>query len=212
MADNVRITSKANSTPPDGTVIATDQVGTSHYQRFKLDVGGDGVSLPVQASTDGNLVTLSHMEHEIHSGNHYYISGHVTLSATSGHYVKLTTPATGDFHFRWDINSNGILETNLWEGSTGGMAGGAGVTPLNNDRNSTGASALTITSGVAVATSKGTKVDSSKVGGTGFKTTVGGRADRDDEIILKNDVNYFREFLSGSDDNVVSFRAMWIEE
>ena len=42
MADDVTITLNANSTPPDGTVIATDDVGGAHYQRMKLTLGADG--------------------------------------------------------------------------------------------------------------------------------------------------------------------------
>lgn len=41
MADNVAITAGA------GTVIATDDVSGVQFQRVKLDVGGDGVSVPV---------------------------------------------------------------------------------------------------------------------------------------------------------------------
>ncbi len=50
MADNVTITSGANSTPPAGTVVATDDVGGVQYQRIKLDVGGDGASTPVTST------------------------------------------------------------------------------------------------------------------------------------------------------------------
>ena len=158
------------------------------------------------------LPTIDYAHHEVHSGSHYYISGHVTLSDTSGHYVKLVTPNTDSWaHFKWDIISSGVLETNFYEGATGGMAGGAGVTPLNNNRNSTGVSGVTITSGVSVATSKGTKIDSVKVGGTGFKSVSGGSIGRDDEIILKKNETYFREFISSSTGNVVSFKAYWYE-
>lgn len=41
MADNVAITAGT------GTLIATDDVGGVHYPKNKLDVGGDGVSLPL---------------------------------------------------------------------------------------------------------------------------------------------------------------------
>lgn len=41
MADNVAVTAGS------GTSIATDDVGGVHLQKVKLDVGGDGVSLPV---------------------------------------------------------------------------------------------------------------------------------------------------------------------
>lgn len=45
MADNVDVT------PGTGKTIATDDVGGVQYQRVKLDVGGDGASSPVTASS-----------------------------------------------------------------------------------------------------------------------------------------------------------------
>lgn len=44
MADNVTLNAMSG-----GEVVATDQVGTDHYQRVKLDGGGDGVSVPIVA-------------------------------------------------------------------------------------------------------------------------------------------------------------------
>lgn len=41
MADDVAITAGV------GTTVATDDVGSRHFQRVKLDIGGDGVSTPV---------------------------------------------------------------------------------------------------------------------------------------------------------------------
>ncbi len=41
MADNVTIT------PGSGASVATDDVGGVQYQRVKLDLGGDGLSVPV---------------------------------------------------------------------------------------------------------------------------------------------------------------------
>lgn len=46
MADGVAITSGA------GTTIATDDVGGVHYQRVKLDLGGDGLAVPVTTAID----------------------------------------------------------------------------------------------------------------------------------------------------------------
>lgn len=40
MTDNVTL-------PGTGDIVASDIVGTAHYQRIKLDVGGDGVADPV---------------------------------------------------------------------------------------------------------------------------------------------------------------------
>lgn len=47
MADNVTLpaTGSGTATP----AVATDDVGGAHYQRMKLDAGGDGVSVPLVA-------------------------------------------------------------------------------------------------------------------------------------------------------------------
>lgn len=47
MADNVQFQAATPATPPATLLVATDDVGGAHYQRVKLDVGGDGVSTPV---------------------------------------------------------------------------------------------------------------------------------------------------------------------
>lgn len=48
MSDNILVT------PGSGATVATDDVSAVHYQKIKLDIGGDGVSKPVlQGGTDG---------------------------------------------------------------------------------------------------------------------------------------------------------------
>ena len=73
MADDVTIVLGANSTPPDGTVIATDDVGGAHYQRMKLTLGADGAvdmdldsgqqmmanSAPVTIASDQSAVPIA---------------------------------------------------------------------------------------------------------------------------------------------------------
>ena len=85
MPDNVVITAKANSTPPDGTIIATDLVGTAHYQRFKLDIGGDGVSVPVTDFV--KPVTTSTVYNK-------------TLTNANIEYSQALTANTREFRFR----------------------------------------------------------------------------------------------------------------
>src|SRR3990172_8327041 len=55
MADNVTITSGGNSTPPDGTIVATDQVGTAHYQLFKLVEGAADSSARIGGDASNGL-------------------------------------------------------------------------------------------------------------------------------------------------------------
>ena len=181
-----------------------------------ISIDGSGnlkVALP-QVSTNGEaLITETHIENAIHEENHYYMEGFTTLNSGDTLYVKLVTPDTAiRAHFRWTIVSSGILETELYEGASGGMTGGSSITPLNNERNSSNASTITITKGVTAPTSTGTTISSIKVGGTGFKTVTGGDANREDELILKQNTIYCRKFESSSDDNIISFRANWIEE
>ena len=62
MADNVTF-QPVVATPPTTTVVATDDVGGAHYQRVKVDLGGDGVASPLvrgaQTAADSVPVTLA---------------------------------------------------------------------------------------------------------------------------------------------------------
>lgn len=57
MADNVRI-----SEPTTGPVVAADDVGSVLYQRVKLDVGGDGVSVPVTGSVPTHYADSANLD------------------------------------------------------------------------------------------------------------------------------------------------------
>lgn len=52
MADNLDVT------PGSGKSVATDDVGGIHYQKIKLDGGGDGVSIPVLAGRQADAASL----------------------------------------------------------------------------------------------------------------------------------------------------------
>ncbi len=159
-----------------------------------------------------SLQTIDYAHHEIHAGSHFYIEGYATLAENAVLRVKLVTPDTAKWaHFQWGISSSGICETTLHEAPSGGMANGDAVTPINNNRNSDATSVIVITSGVDVATSAGTKISDAKWGAVGFKTTIGGGAARDDEIILKQNTIYLRTFTSRAADNIVQFKASWYE-
>lgn len=158
------------------------------------------------------LQIIDNAHHEIHSGDHYYINGFLELADTETHYVKLVTPDSAVWtHFRFQIKSTGICTTYFDEGATGGMAGGSGVTPINNNRNSANTSGIVITSGVTIATSYDKRLENDKWGADGFKQTIGGGGGREDELILKQNTTYLRTFISGAAANIVQFRASWYE-
>jgi len=185
----------------------------SHFEKIKI-LGNNGTNwheIKIDTSTR-TLNTIDYTHHEIHDGNHFYIEGFLMLSSGQVHRVKLTTPdSTKWAHFRWDIQSTGILETTLYETASEGMLGGVSVTPLNSDRNSATTSGINLVSGVSSATGVGTLVSNRKWGAEGFKSNIGGGAGREDELILKQNEIYIRTFSSGAADNIVSFAATWYE-
>lgn len=180
------------------------------YAKFRENSDGDtyvSVGGRLDSITEATEV-INYEHHEIHSGSHYYIEGCVELNSGDELRVKLVTPDTAKWaHFIWDISSSGILTTELYEGASGGMAGGAVATPINNNRNSSNVSVLTITSGVAEATDDGTLISQACWGTRQF----GGATNRGDEIILKQNETYLRKFISGANSNLVSFKASWYE-
>ncbi len=115
--------------------------------------------------------------------------------------------------FNQTDGSSGLITTNSATIVTATLAGSTtgnndwdngDVYEINNSR-------MVITSGVTVATDLGLLISTKGLGGEGFKADVGGTSQRTDEIMLKQNTTYLRTFLSGSDGNVVSFKASWYE-
>ena len=144
---------------------------------------------------------------ETDNGNYYYMVGYAEVDSGNDYYVKIVTPSDKEIHLAWEIGSTGVLTTELYEGASGGMAGGSSVTPLNNNRNCGSTSGLTITSGVAKPTNTGTTIDSVKWGSRRF----GGSQKKEEEIILKKNTTYCRKFSSGTNGNIITFKAYWHE-
>ncbi len=168
----------------------------------------NGIGKDQRDSSSYSYNCIDYVHHEIHEGDHYYIEGYATLNDGDTLYVKLVTPNTTKWgHFIWEIGSSAELTTELYEGSSGGMTGGSGVTPLNNNRNSSNTSGMVITSGVTVPDTAGTTISQVSWG----SRKVGGSQSRDDEIVMKQNTTYCRKFLSGTNGNIVSFKASWYE-
>lgn len=160
----------------------------------------------------GARITTDFTINSINEGNHFYVEGFATIASGDSLRVKLVTPDTKKYaHFTWQIESSGVLTTYLFEGPTGGMTGGAAIAPLNSNRNSANTSSMVITSGVSIYTDSVLIVSQKSVGSAGFKEVSGGDANITSKIILKQNTTYCRLFISGTADNVVSFRASWDE-
>jgi len=158
------------------------------------------------------LTTIDYAHHEIHEGSHYYIQGFLELADEAVFRVKLVTPDVAKWaHFVFSISSTGICSTTFDEDASGGMANGAAVVPINNNRNSENTSGLVLTSGVTAASTYVKRLENDKWGAQGFKQNIGGGSGREDEFMLKQNTTYLRTFTSGADDNIIQFRASWYE-
>jgi len=172
---------------------------------------GDVADVQIDSSFDA-LIGIDGPHHEIHEGDHYYIQGYLELDDEETFYVKLVTPDSAKWsHFVFDIKSTGICSSTLDEAATGGMTGGASVTPINNNRNSSNTSGMVLTSGVTANTGQTLRLEDDKWGANGFKETIGGGSGRVDELILKQNTVYCRGFVSGADANIIQFKASWYE-
>jgi len=115
--------------------------GPSVYPYASALVGrwGSGATetddIRIDASTN-SLQVIDYAHHEVHAGSHYYLEGHTTLAADANMFVSVVTPDTAKWsHFTWEITSSGILYSDLYEGPSGGMAGGARAVIHANNRN-----------------------------------------------------------------------------
>ena len=192
-----------------------DDKGNS-ITEFPADAVSGNRVMPIASSkTDDSTnatTVIDYPHHEIHSGNHYYMEGYTTLASEGILRVKLVTPDSPKWaHFTWSISSSGILTTTFHEGANGGMSGGAVMTPLNSNRNSTNTSGLVITSAVTGATSPGTRISNAKWGANDKFSVSGGGDARQGEVVLKQNTTHLRTFTSGSADNIIQFRASWYE-
>ena len=216
MADDVTITSGANSTPPAGTVIATDDVGSKHYQRVKLDGGADGVSAPFESDASTHAITtITYVHHEIHAGSAYSIVDVNDQSINNVWDIQITTPNTtkwAHFFFSFDTES----ETNwyFYENVTINTPGTA-VVAYNANRNSLSASGLVIKS-ITNTTTANANTDTAVAGATQIYHGIsgagkdGGQHNHGHEIILKQAEDYCIRFIA-TVAGYVSYHISWYE-
>lgn len=164
---------------------------------------GDGI--------DGSTNTLQFIDyehHEIHAGSHYTVFNYVDgLSVGDTVEFTVTTPDTTTWaHMSYELESitGGKLE--IFEGTTG-VSGGTTITPINNNRNSTNTSTLTILLDPTAITDDGTSLGIYLAGANRGS----GQIRRDKELILKQNTTYLFRFTSTANSNSLGYIAKWYE-
>lgn len=157
-------------------------------------------------------VGIDFPHHQIHEGNHFFASDYVDLN-TAGTLILAISTASGtgtDVHFRSDITAAAATTMTLYEGAT--VSGGTTITAINNNRGSSNTSELTIVKDPTITVS-GTVISNNKVGSTSGNphNLYGGHADRDSELILKDNTTYLYYITSNADSNAVDYSLSWYE-
>ena len=217
MADNVLIEKDARSTPVDGTIVAADDIAGVKYQRFKLDVGSDGVSAPFVADKSTRaLTTIEYEHHEIHGGSHYFVEDVADIPINNVFDVQFTTPDTQKWgHFTFELNCEAETEWMIYEGVTVVTPGTDTVTPINNNRISTDASVMSIVSifntSIGHANADTVTTDALEVAhGIVGANRNGGLIERNKEIMLKQNTIYAMRAIANAA-GYTNFLMSWYE-
>lgn len=165
---------------------------------------GDGKDIAGVDSAAGGLVTIETEHDKIHDGEHYNISGFETESV-DGTIQLVTTTSTSKVHMTFQVDSTAGINFQAYEGSFN-ISGGSAVTPINNDRNYTSASTLTVLKDPTIG-DDGTLIFSTSVG----SNRQSGFIQREREIVLKTETRYTWRITSLDNNNVVSYVGEWYE-
>lgn len=151
--------------------------------------------------------TVEYEHKEIHSGTHFFIANYGTVASSATVDFAITTPNTTRWgHMTFSIEGQGELSMHIYEDSDYDSDGTA-VIPVNNNRNSTNTSVLTIQTDPTV-NSDGNQKFAKYSGGN----RIIGLISRERELVLKQNTKYiFRITNQSAQNNIISWDADWYE-
>jgi len=184
-------------------------LGYSKINGIDYDSNNSGVDAATEV-----LNGIDYAHHEIHSGSHYYAYKEATLASTEKLTISVQTPNTTKWgHLLWKLSTSDTAVFDVLEAVTS-ISGGTAFTVLNNDRNSSNTSGMT----VKTASDEGADTAIAPTGGTeiyaeGLKggNKVGAASRGDSEIILKQNSLYLFRITSAANSNVCSAVLEWYE-
>ena len=177
---------------------------------------GEVDEVRIDASTN-SLQVILYEHHEIHSESHYFVTSYADLAIN--HVLQFTwqMPNTTTWtHWTWTIDTESETLWQVYEGGTINNPLANAVTPRNNNRNSANTSGTTMRyeDHVNLADAN-TDVDvsgatllSSGISGAGKK--VGGRGERTNELVLKQNSLYVLR-ATATAAGFINFDMEWYE-
>lgn len=213
MADNPSKSSHWSTEP----LLNEAMLDAGLYKALRVALYGyrssDATFQPMRLDKATNSVnTIDYAHHEIHDGSHFYWTDYDSdVDTGTPKYYRITTPNTTKWaHVMFVLYSEGVGTWQLFENPTVNAAGTT-VTPLNSNRNSLTAATLVIAYD-PTSTADGTLIKVWRTGsGTTLPTRIGSETRSDEEIILKQNEDYFLKFTPDSNDAKTKIEISWYE-
>lgn len=206
---DIRDLSSASDSVEIGALDST--ISTNSNTQLKVTIYRSDGTEGLVDSTTGSLVGIDQAHHEIHAGDHFFITNYITLNLAGTLVYGVTTPNTTKWaHMFWEIDCTGETLFQMYEAAT--YTGGSAATAYNSNRNSATASGLSIVTTPTVSVA-GNIIAQSLLGlaAAPSKAALAGNTKREDEIILKQNTQYVIKFTSNSNSNNITYRALWYE-
>ncbi len=197
----------------DYAFMFADNMGRVYTNGLMVGLTGDTTyQTPRLDATTHALEVMDYTHHEVHAGSFYRASMNYSLSNGQVATLGFVTPNTAVWaHVTWFMETTADGTFTVTEDVTS-FAGGVSVTPLNHNRNSINASAMTITRGMTgadlITPTGGTTIITSVLStGRGSSVSEG----HGEEFILKQNSKYLFQYTNGTSANVIRFVMEWYE-
>lgn len=165
------------------------------WQRMNVDDDSD------------SLVMIDETHHLIHEGKHFFIVGYDDLAISGTTVFALTTPAGSTrVHMTFLYSADGSYTLEVYENAS--VTGGTATTPVNNDRNSSNTSSVTVVKNPTVS-SNGDLLEQIKVG-SNVKFAGTEQISRENEMILKPSTTYLYR-VTANEALTLTYKGTWYE-
>jgi len=164
------------------------------------------------AASPSGLIVMDHDHHEIHEGNHHFVSvSTAAASATDVLAVVLTSPATKLMNYTAEFSGSGAIIATIVENPTVAATSKVALVEYNNNRSSTKVAAMIAVKISSTDVSGGTTLQKIVLGG-GQQGRTGGNAGDRNELMFKQSEDYAILIESNAASNNISYTGSWYEE
>lgn len=195
-----------------GTVSAASGVEVIHRPANNSGlVVNSYIKSPIDA-TDGDLVTIDAVHHEIHEGKYFEAYTYAENAGTiSGVVLHLLTPVDATrIHWAGIVESDVAAVIELWENVTVGTSGTV-VTVYNRNRDSVTTAETLAFSQPGYTSGSGSLLQKRYIGIDRPATQLGGSIRNNSERILKSGTNYIVKVIPSASPSKVFVGSEWYE-